>query len=209
MMAGLQWVGYPNGLFLIIEFFVHIIYLHGFCSSVDSFKAQLVKSYIERNNVHTLFLKDLPPSPAQAMSLVEAHIASLDDQYWGVVGSSLGGFYATYLSQKYAKKAVLINPAVDAHLILEKALGKNTNYHTGESFDFTQTHLQELQQLHLPKLQQAQNLLLLTKVGDEVLDFQKGVDYYQGSEQVVLEGGDHGFADYENYLEKTFDFLTS
>lgn len=104
---------------------------------------------------------------------------------------------------------MLINPAVDAHLILEKALGKNTNYHTGESFDFTQTHLQELQQLHLPKLQQAQNLLLLTKVGDEVLDFQKGVDYYQGSEQVVLEGGDHGFADYENYLEKTFDFLTS
>jgi len=188
---------------------VHIIYLHGFCSSVDSFKAQLVKNHIEQSNIHTLFLNNLPYSPAKAMLQVETYIASLGNQPWGVVGSSLGGFYATYLSQKYTKKGVLINPAVDAHLLLEKALGENKNYHTGELFDFTEKHLKELELLHVSTLKQAQNLLLLTQTGDEVLDFQKGVDYYQGSEQVVIEGGDHGFADYENYLDKTVDFLSS
>lgn len=188
---------------------MHIIYLHGFCSSIASFKAQLVKNYIEQSENHTLFLIDLPHSPAEAMSLVETHIASLGDKPWGLVGSSLGGFYATYLSQKYAKKGVLVNPAVEAHLLLERVLGENKNYHTGELFEFTEKHLKELEMLHVPSIKQAKKLLLLTQTGDEVLDFQKGVDYYQGSEQVVLEGGDHGFSDYGNYLDKTFDFLSS
>jgi uncharacterized protein len=188
---------------------MHIIYLHGFCSSVASFKAQLVKSYIEQRDNDTLFLSDLPHSPAQAMLIIEAHIANLGDTPWGLVGSSLGGFYATYLSEKYAKKAVLINPAVEAHVLLRNVLGENENYHTGEAFNFTEEHLTELEKLHVPKLTQAKNFLLLTQTGDEVLDFQKGVDYYQGSVQLVIEGGDHGFTDYENYLDKTFDFLSS
>jgi len=186
---------------------VHVIYLHGFCSSAASFKAQLVKNYIDQRKQNTLFLIDLPFSPAQAMSIIESHIVSLGDEPWGVVGSSLGGFYATYLSQKYDKKAVLINPAVEAHLLLEKVLGENKNYHSGEIFNFTAEHLKQLEKMYLPSLKQADNLLLLTQTGDEVLDFQKGVDYYQGSEQVVVNGGDHGFADYENYLDKTIDFL--
>lgn len=187
---------------------MHIIYLHGFCSSIASFKAQLVKNYIEQAEGYTLFLSDLPHSPAKAMSLIESHIMSLGDQPWAVIGSSLGGFYATYLSQKYDMKGVLINPAVDAHLLLKRALGKNKNYHTGEVFDFTAKHLKELEALHVQNLKQAEKLLLLTQTGDEVLDFQKGVDYYQGSKQIVLEGGDHGFSDYENYLDKTFEFLS-
>ncbi|MGB1703071.1 MAG: YqiA/YcfP family alpha/beta fold hydrolase, partial [Cycloclasticus sp.] len=69
-------------------------------------------------------------------------------------------------------------------------------------------HLKELKAMYVPVLKQPQNLLLLTQTGDEVLDFQQGVDYYQGSEQVVIEGGDHGFSDYENYLDTTFDFLS-
>ncbi|MGB0239133.1 MAG: YqiA/YcfP family alpha/beta fold hydrolase [Cycloclasticus sp.] len=206
-MVALQWVGYPNGLFSI-ERPVHIIYLHGFCSSMASFKAQLVKNYIEQTEGFTLFLSDLPPSPAEAMSLIESHINSVDHQPWAVIGSSLGGFYATYLSEKYGRKGVLINPAVHAPRLLEKLLGKNKNYHTGEVFDFTQQHLKELKAMYVPVLKQPQNLLLLTQTGDEVLDFQQGVDYYQGSEQVVIEGGDHGFSDYENYLDTTFDFLS-
>lgn len=188
---------------------MHIIYLHGFCSSAASFKAQLVKNYIEKNNAYSLFLVDLPHSPAKAMSLIEAHITTLGEQKWGLIGSSLGGFYTTYLSDKYGKKGVLINPAVDAHILLEKALGKNENFNSGEVFEFTEEHLNELETMHVQNLKNPENLLLLTQTGDEVLDFQKGVDYYRGSEQIVLEGGDHGFADYENYLDKTFDFLSS
>ena len=188
---------------------MHIIYLHGFCSSVASFKAQLVKNYIEQRDGDSVFLCDLPPSPAQAMLIIESHIASLGDTPWGLVGSSLGGFYATYLGEKYNKKAVLINPAVDAQVLLRHVLGKNENYHTGEVFDFTEEHLSELEKLQVPTLTHAENFLLLTQTGDEVLDFQKGVDYYQGSRQVVIEGGDHGFSNYANYLDKTFDFLSS
>lgn len=186
---------------------MHVIYLHGFCSSAASFKAQLVKQYIERDKKHSLFLIDLPYAPQEAMALVESHIATLQGQQWGLIGSSLGGFYTTYLSEKYGKRGVLINPAVFAHQLLSHVLGKNKNYHSGQVFEFTDAHLQQLERLHLPQLKQAENLLLLTQTGDEVLDYQQGVDYYQGSEQIVIDGGDHGFADYAHYLDKTFKFL--
>jgi predicted esterase YcpF (UPF0227 family) len=188
---------------------VHVIYLHGFCSSKASLKAQLVKQFVEQHDKHTLYLIDLPFAPIEAMKLVESHIASLRDDEWGLIGSSLGGFYATHLSEKHNKKAVLINPAVYAHELLAGLLGENQNYHSGEVFNFTEEHLQQLTDMHLPNLKRASNFLLLTQTGDEVLDFQKGVDYYQGSEQMVIDGGDHAFADYEQYLEKTFEFLTN
>tara|TARA_R110002074_G_scaffold402348_1_gene608461 strand:- start:110224 stop:110802 length:579 start_codon:yes stop_codon:yes gene_type:complete len=186
---------------------VHFIYLHGFCSSAESFKAQLVKQHVENQSGHSLFLIDLPHSPAQAMAMVESHIAELAEQDWGVIGSSLGGFYTTYLCEKYAKRGVLINPAVRAHQLLEAMLGENKNYHTAETFTLTREHLEQLRALYLPRLKKSGNLLLLTQTADEVLDYQQGVDYYQGSEQLVIEGGSHGFDDYENYLDKTFNFL--
>ena len=187
---------------------MHFIYLHGFCSSAESFKAQLVKRHVEHQPQHSLFLIDLPHSPAQAMAMVESHIAELDEQDWGVIGSSLGGFYTTYICAKYDKRGVLINPAVRAHQLLEAMLGENKNYHSAETFIFTREHLEQLQALYLSRLEKPENLLLLTQTADEVLDYQQGIDYYQGSEQLVIEGGSHGFDDYENYLDKTFNFLT-
>jgi predicted esterase YcpF (UPF0227 family) len=186
---------------------VHVIYLHGFCSSAASFKAQLVRQYVERDEAHSLFLIDLPYSPEEAMALVESHIATLKGRNWGLIGSSLGGFYTTYLSEKYRKRGVLINPAVYAHQLLSRVLGENKNYHSGQVFEFTEMHLQQLELMYLPQLSQAENLLLLTQAGDEVLDYQQGVDYYRNSEQIVIAGGDHGFADYAHYLDKTFEFL--
>ncbi len=186
---------------------MHFIYLHGFGSSAASFKAQLVRKAIEVKPEHSLFLVDLPFSPKEAMSLIEAHIETLGSENWAVVGSSLGGFYTTYLCEKYTKKGVLINPAVRAHELLSARLGNNENYHTGQAFTLTEQHLQQLEGLYLPKLAHPENLLLLTQTGDEVLDYQKGVEYYQGSKQVISEGGDHAFANYKDYLITTFDFL--
>jgi predicted esterase YcpF (UPF0227 family) len=186
---------------------VHIIYLHGFCSSAASFKAQLVMQYVEKNKRNTLFLPDLSFCPDKAMDFVESHIATLNGQQWGLVGSSLGGFYATYLAEKYGKKAVLINPAVFAHELLLRLLGENKNYHSGEVFTFTKAHLEQLETMYIPVLSRPKELLLLTQNGDEVLDYSQGVEYYQGAEQIVIEGGDHSFADYAQYLDKTFKFL--
>jgi len=186
---------------------VHFIYLHGFGSSAASFKAQLVRKAIDAKPEHSLFLVDLPFSPKEAMSLIEAHIETLESDNWAVIGSSLGGFYTTYICEKYTKKGVLINPAVRAHQLLSARLGNNENYHTGQVFELTEHHLQQLKVMYLPQLAHPENLLLLTQTGDEVLDYQEGVDYYQGSEQVIIDGGNHGFDDYEDYLTTTFNFL--
>lgn len=186
---------------------MHIIYLHGFCSSAASFKAQQVKQFIDQQDEHSLYLTDLPYAPAEAMALVESHIASLDEPNWGLIGSSLGGFYASYLGDKYGKKAVLINPAVRPHLLLEAVLGENQNYHSNQTFVFTNQHLTQLQAMYSPRLRQPKNILLLTQTADEVLDYRQGVDYYQGSEQIVLIGGSHAFDNYENYLDTTVNFL--
>lgn len=186
---------------------MHVIYLHGFCSSALSFKAQLVKEYVEDREEHSIFLVDLPHVPAQAMYIVEAHIRTLGDEPWSLVGSSLGGYYATYLAEKYNKKAVLINPAVRSYSLLEPLLGDNTNYHSQQTFELTVEHLEQLKVLYAATLKAPKNLLLLTKTGDEVLNFQDGVDYYEGATQVVIQGGDHGFDDYADYLDVTFKHL--
>ena len=187
---------------------MHIIYLHGFASSAASFKAQLVKDFISQFDEHSVFLADLPVDPKQAISMVEEHIQSLGSDDWAMVGSSLGGFYTTYLCEKYQKKGVLINPAVKAQVLLTARLGDNVNYQTGKHFSLTPEHIKELEGIYLPNLKCPQNLLLLTQTADEVLDYKEGVEYYKGCEQVIIKGGNHGFDDYENYLDKTLAFLT-
>lgn len=186
---------------------MHIIYLHGFCSSTQSFKAQLVKDYIERHSKHSVYLIDLPYSPEMAMRLVESHITSLRNTEWGIIGSSLGGYYATYLSEKYQVKGVLINPAVQAFSLLTPLLGENKNYHSEEVFEFTRKHLEELKALYVPIISNQEKLLLLTQTGDEVLDYKDGVEYYSKAKQIIIEGGNHGFDDYADYLDQTFTHL--
>ena len=186
---------------------MHIIYLHGFCSSSASFKAQLVKAYVTEHPQHSVFLPDLNHYPKQAIAQVENHIKTLQGEQWGLVGSSLGGFYASYLAEKYNKKAVVINPAVRPFELLESRLGEQKNFHSEQTFDLTDDHLQQLKSLHVEQLSQASNFLLITKTADEVLDYRLGIDFYRGAEQQVITGGDHSFADYADYLETTFKFL--
>lgn len=162
---------------------------------------------MENRPEHSIYLIDLPHFPAQAMAIVESHIAKLNGQQWGVIGSSLGGYYATYLAEKYGVKSVLINPAVDAPLLLESLLGENKNYHSQQTFELTREHLSQLQALAVANLSAPMDALLLTQTGDEVLDYQKGVDYYVGAKQIVIDGGNHGFDDYAEYLDCTFEHL--
>jgi hypothetical protein len=141
------------------------------------------------------------------MSLLDAHIATLGEENWGVIGSSLGGYYATYLAEKHNVNAVVINPAVEAYTLLEPLLGDNTNYHSHETFELTKQHLQELKGLEVAKIASPEKTLLLTQTGDEVLDYTKGVDYYKGAKQIVIDGGSHGFDDYADYLDIIFEHL--
>ena len=141
------------------------------------------------------------------MSLLDAHIATLGEENWGVIGSSLGGYYATYLAEKYNVNAVVINPAVEAYILLEPLLGDNTNYHSHETFELTKQHLQELKEIEVVKITSPEKTLLLTQMGDEVLDYTKGVNYYNGAKLIVIHGGNHGFDDYADYLDITLEHL--
>ena len=154
---------------------------------------------------HLFWCEALPVSPRAAIALAEARIAASATPVT-VVGSSLGGYYATHLAEKHTLRAVLINPAVVAHLSLAEFVGPQTNLYTGEAFEFRPEHIEELRAIEVPKLSHPENVLLLAETGDEVLDYRQAVAKYAGCRQVVLPGGDHSFTRFGEYMDTILDF---
>jgi uncharacterized protein len=184
-----------------------LIYVHGFNSSAASFKADLLRAKLASLGLAPCFdCPSLPHRPAQAMQVLERLLARRGPHDTVLVGSSLGGFYATYLVEQHGCKAVLVNPGVNAHQGLRAYLGPQKNLYTGEEYELTEQHLTELGALYVPRLRRLGNYLLLVQTGDEVLDYGEAVARYQGAEQIVIAGGDHAFRDFENYLDKILAF---
>lgn len=182
-----------------------IIYLHGFRSSPASHKARQLKAHMEgRGLAGRFWCEQLAVGPHAAMAQVEAVIALHPAAT--LVGSSLGGFYATWLAQQHGLKAALINPAVVAHLPLAQFMGAQTNLYTGESFEFTAQHVAELQSLEVPRLARPEQLWLLVESGDELLDYRQALAKYAGARHTVIEGGDHGFAHFGEFLDPILEF---
>src|SRR5512139_3221657 len=184
-----------------------IVYLHGFNSTPASGKARLLGEYMAGIGRQADYLcPTLPNSPREAIAEVEALLARRQPVAVTLVGSSLGGFYATHLAEKHGWKAVLVNPAVHANLLLRGALGTQTNWHTGEKWQFTEAHLAELAALDVPAITRPERYLLLAQTGDEVLDYRDAVACYAGATQIVEDGGDHGFVGFERHLQTILDF---
>ena len=186
-----------------------IVYLHGFRSSPQSSKAQRLKARMAALGLGDLFwCGQLPPSPRAAIALAERQIAAARaaGAPVTVVGSSLGGYYATHLTEKHRLKAVLVNPAVVAHLSLAGFVGPQTNLYSGETFDFKPDYIEELRALEVPRISRPQDFLLLAETGDEVLDYRQAVAKYSGARQIVLEGGDHSFTRWDDYLDTVLEF---
>ncbi|HSJ80572.1 MAG TPA: YqiA/YcfP family alpha/beta fold hydrolase, partial [Thiobacillus sp.] len=172
-----------------------IVYLHGFNSSPSSGKArQLGEHMAAIGRQADYYCPALPNSPHEAIALIEAELEQRRPATVTLVGSSLGGFYATYLAEKHGWKAALVNPAVHAHALLRAALGPQTNWHTGEQWELTEAHLAELAALDVERITRPERYLLLAQTGDEVLDYRDAVAYYAGATQIIEDGGDHGFA---------------
>jgi uncharacterized protein len=151
----------------------------------------------------------LPASPAQAIALAESILAekvSRGGTPPAVVGSSLGGYYATYLAEKHGLKAVLVNPAVVDSLAPEQFVGPQRFMYTGEEFEFTLAHVEELRALAVPMLAHPERYWLLVEAGDEVLDYRHAVERYAGARQTVLPGGDHSFTRWTAYLDEVIGF---
>lgn len=179
-----------------------IVYLHGFNSSPQSHKAQVLARYMsERGLAGEFACPALPPSARQAIAIAER----LGTSRVCYLGSSLGGFYATYLVEKHGGRAVLINPAIDPHVGLRAYLGPQKNLYTGDAYQLTEAHLEEWRALVVPKITPSRYLLLV-ETGDEVLDYRRAVERYAGAEQVVVRGGDHTLQSFPTHLARILSF---
>ena len=184
-----------------------IVYLHGFNSSPASGKArQLGEHMTGLGRSADYYCPALPNSPREAIAQVEAELEQRRPGSVTLIGSSLGGFYATHLAEKHGWKVVLVNPAVHAHKLLRSALGPQTNWHSGEKWELTEGHLAELAALDVERITRPERYLLLAQTGDEVLDYRDAVAYYAGATQIIEEGGDHGFAGFERHYPTLLDF---
>ena len=161
-----------------------------------------MQRYMRERGLETEFAcPALPPLAADALKTIHPFIR----KDTSLVGSSLGGFYATYLAEKHGLKAVLINPAIDPHIGLRAYLGAQTNLHTGEPYELTEAHLRQWEKLYLPRIT-PQRYLLIVETGDEVLDYRKAVERYAGAEQLVVPGGDHSLQSFPQHLARILEF---
>ena len=184
----------------------HLLYLHGFRSSPRSFKARVVQQRMEAAGLAaSLICPQLPASPQAAMALV----LTLVERYAGnlsIIGSSLGGFYATWLAERFGCRAALINPAVDPLKDLDKHVGVTTAWHTGEPFEFKREYIDELAALKVARITRPERYFLLAATGDEVLDYRDMVAHYTGAHQHVIQGSDHAVSEFEQYVDEVLAF---
>lgn len=181
-----------------------IIYLHGFCSSPAAWKARLLAEEMAKRGQSAQFLcPQLPTAPDEVAALVGELIERAETPVT-LVGSSLGGHYANFLAEKYDLNAVLINPAAVGAMDLALFVGNHVNFHTGAAFTFTSVHAAQLQaQVTLPT---ARRYWLLLESGDVMLDYRMALNFYDGCRQTVLDGGDHSFTRFPDFMAQIIEF---
>lgn len=187
-----------------------LLYIHGFNSSPNSDKGVVTASYIaDHFKDLSFFQPQLPSTPKAAMALLES--ITLNAKQAGeplrFIGSSLGGYFATYLAEKYGGKAVLVNPAVKPFELFDEFLGPQFNPYTQEHYSVEIAHKQEVAEFDTQVVLNPDRFLVLLQSGDEVLDYKQALDKYQCCEMVLEAGGDHSFVGYENHLQSISQFL--
>jgi predicted esterase YcpF (UPF0227 family) len=184
-----------------------ILYLHGFRSSPRSNKASLMRSTLEgRGRAGDFVCPQLPISPRGAANVVLAAAALEDPARLAVVGSSLGGYYATWLAEQLGCRAVLLNPVIHPWRDLAAHLGHQTVFFSDQSIELTQDHLTQLQGLDTAHLTRPERYFLVAATGDEVIDCNTMLAKYSACRQRVIEGSDHALSDFGRYLDEVLDF---
>lgn len=171
-----------------------LLYIHGFASSGHSHKAQILRQHFAE-----VYAPSLSHIPQLAVETLEQFVDALDRTPL-LLGSSLGGFYALYLSQRLSLPAILINPVVRLTPGIEQLAGLQRHYFDGSRFEFTGEHLQALHRYQCPA-PRSDRLLLMLQMGDEVLDHHQTLQQLPGTQQLIEVGGDHSFRGFENHIE--------
>ena len=184
-----------------------ILYLHGFRSSPKSMKARVVGERMAALGLaDQLICPQLPASPKEAMALALSLIDGIPAQDLSIIGSSLGGYYATWLAERIGCRAVLVNPAIVPSLDLDRHVGVTTQFHSDEPFEFKRAYIDELRALDVSRITQPQRYFLLAATGDEVLDYRDMVAHYQGARQHVIDGSDHAVSEFPDYVDEVLAF---
>jgi uncharacterized protein len=187
----------------------HLAYLHGFRSSPKSAKAQTMGACMRAHHpqVHW-WCPQLPPSPRDAMELVLRELGRWPRESMGVMGSSLGGFYATVVAEQMGCRAVLLNPAINPARDLAHFIGDLTSYHDPDDhFFFRPEYVTQLRVMTPRAITQPARYLPIIAKGDEVLDWQEMSARYAGTPIRLLEGGDHALSDFDEHLPTVLNFL--
>jgi predicted esterase YcpF (UPF0227 family) len=187
-----------------------IVYLHGFISAPQSRKATVLGDYV-RGCVSGVdyVVPALHHRPARAIAQVEETCRGIAVPDLTLVGSSLGGFYATVMAERLGCRAVLLNPAVHPHVHFRRYLGPQKNLFTGEQFVLTQAHVDELHALDPPAITRPERYWLIVETGDEVLDYREAVAFYAGACQAVIQGGDHALTSFPEHVPDIVDWAAN
>ena len=183
----------------------HILYIHGFNSSPASRKARQLQAAMQRIGLAAqLHMPALHHHPRQAMAQLQHVIAELGQPV--LVGSSLGGYYATHLAARRGLKALLINPAVLPHQRFDGYLGEQTNHYSGETWQLTHDHVEALAELAVPAPQDPAQVQVWLQTADETLDYRAAARYYQACALRIQAGGDHSFQGFARGLPALLAF---
>lgn len=187
----------------------HLLYLHGFRSSPQSFKARRLAAWLAQHRPDvTWWCPQLPPSPREAMALVQGGTAGWPAGSSAVLGSSLGGFYATVVAESTGWPAVLMNPAVDPARDLAAYIGEQTAFHDpAEHFYFRAEFVDELRALTPQAITRPERYFAVIAKGDELLSWQEMSGRYAGAHIRLLEGSDHALSDFDDHLPHILRFL--
>jgi len=187
----------------------HLLYLHGFRSSPQSFKARMLHAWLQQHAPDVVWCcPQLPPSPRAAWLAMLDAVRGWPLASMAVMGSSLGGFYATALAEHRGCRAVVLNPAVDAARDLARHLGEQTAYHDpSQRFEFAAAHLDELRALAPASITRPDRYAAVIAKGDELLDWREMSARYRGANILLLEGSDHALSGFEQQLPFVLGFL--
>lgn len=186
-----------------------ILFLHGFASSGSATKAAALREFV--NNKTKFISPDLPVEPLKVIELIEGLLKNSDEDSI-VFGSSLGGFYALYAGIKHNTRIALINPAVEPHIDLKSVVGLNTNYQTGEQFEFKTEYVEQLFEIYkktdLQNLKREKLLLMLAE-DDELLDYRRALNYFGGNfgKLIFEKEAGHSFTKFAENLNSVFDYF--
>jgi len=185
-----------------------LVYLHGFLSSPKSFKASITEHWVQRHRPDiNYYCPELSSYPHLAIQTIKKLIEVSGEQTM-VIGSSLGGYWATWMANEYDIRAVVINPAVKPSILKPDFLGVELkSYYSDDTYILNEKDVENLKSVYVKKISRPENIWLMAQTGDETCDYRLAVEKYQGCRQLIEEGGDHSFQNYESWIPKIIEFL--